>query len=163
MECSLQRLSWQLTNCSKCISRERSVLSWTRCILSWAMHYRAVHIPRILMLSKSVGIRIAKQNSRAKLLSTLNLPSTSFALPCKFQEIAKNLHWTTKYWTSFANNIELLFVDRYMLTMRHIGDAIQNAKRRGVVIRIITDKSMLGSSNSQINHLQAAGLFTHAI
>lgn len=45
-----------------------------------------------------------------------------------------------------------------MFTMRHIGDAINNAKRRGVTIRIITDNSMIAASNSQINQLQSGGI-----
>lgn len=44
-----------------------------------------------------------------------------------------------------------------MLTMRRIADALLAAKKRGVIVRIITDKSMIGTSNSQINILQREG------
>lgn len=43
-----------------------------------------------------------------------------------------------------------------MFTMRHISDAIINAKKRGVHIRIITDFSMT-NEHSQINKLQGEG------
>lgn len=42
--------------------------------------------------------------------------------------------------------------------MKHIGDAILNAKRRGVIIRIISDQSMIATSGTQINRLQSSGL-----
>lgn len=45
-----------------------------------------------------------------------------------------------------------------MFTNRHFGEAISRAKRRGVKIRMISDQSMIASSGSQINVLQAAGV-----
>lgn len=47
--------------------------------------------------------------------------------------------------------------------MRHIGDAIMNAKRRGVAIRIISDLSMIKASGTQINRLQGSGWFRKEI
>lgn len=44
-----------------------------------------------------------------------------------------------------------------MFTMRHLGDAVLNAKRRGVDVRIISDNSMINSSGTQINRLQGEG------
>lgn len=44
-----------------------------------------------------------------------------------------------------------------MFTMRHLGDAIMNAKKRGIDIRIISDNSMINSSGTQINRLQGEG------
>lgn len=44
--------------------------------------------------------------------------------------------------------------------MQHICDAILNAKKRGVTIRIVSDCSMINSSNSQVNILQGAGKYT---
>ncbi|XP_031625226.1 mitochondrial cardiolipin hydrolase-like [Contarinia nasturtii] len=52
----------------------------------------------------------------------------------------------------------LICIAMYMFTMIHISDAVMNAKRRGVNIRIISDSSMIASSNSQINRFQKSGI-----
>lgn len=48
-----------------------------------------------------------------------------------------------------------------MLTLRHISDALLEAKERGVTIRIISDNSMIATSGSQINTLQREGQEHH--
>lgn len=47
-----------------------------------------------------------------------------------------------------------------MFTNQRFADAVSNAKKRGVTVRIIADSSMIGSSGSQINLLQGAGWYT---
>lgn len=42
--------------------------------------------------------------------------------------------------------------------MNHIADAVMNAKRRGVDIRIISDRSMIATARSQINRFQTSGI-----
>lgn len=57
------------------------------------------------------------------------------------------------------NFVSIRFLCRYMFTMRQISEAIQNAKKRGVRIRIIADSSMIATSGTQINILQQNGKY----
>lgn len=43
------------------------------------------------------------------------------------------------------------------MTMKQIGDALLNAQKRGVTVRVISNHSMTHSSGSQINRLQEEG------
>lgn len=51
------------------------------------------------------------------------------------------------------------FFYRYMFTIRQISEAVQNAVKRGVEVRIIVDRSMISTSGSQVDKIQEKGKF----
>lgn len=51
----------------------------------------------------------------------------------------------------------LLCVCLYQISLDFLAEALLRAQRRGVIVRFITDKTMINSSNSQINKLERAG------
>lgn len=85
----------------------------------------------------------------------LNAMDISKSINCKNGNCkAKLLH---KIINHIDNAKHLICIEMYMCTMEFITTALKRAHNRGVNIRIITDKSMIGTSNSQINRLEEAG------
>lgn len=72
-----------------------------------------------------------------------------------------NPHCKAKLSHKIINHIDsaktILCVAMYMNTVDNITNAILRAHRRGVIVRIITDYSMIATTNSKINLLQNAG------
>lgn len=52
----------------------------------------------------------------------------------------------------------LLCICLYQISLDFFADALVRAQQRGVIVRFITDKTMINSSNSQINRLERAGM-----
>lgn len=77
----------------------------------------------------------------------------------------KNDHCKGKLSNKIIQHIEsanhLICIAMYMNSMNQITSAIMRAHKRGITIRIITDQSMIGSSNSKINELQRVGELLH--
>lgn len=76
-------------------------------------------------------------------------------------ERCKNRFCMSKLMLKIIDHIDsaqsLICIAMYMLTNRLMADSLKRAVRRGVVVRIITDSSMLNSTNSQISQLQEEG------
>lgn len=55
------------------------------------------------------------------------------------------------------NAKHLLCICLYQISLDCMAEVLVRAQRRGLIVRLITDKTMIGSSNSQITKLERAG------
>lgn len=87
----------------------------------------------------------------------LNAMDVNESITCKNQNCkAKLLQKIVKHIDGAKH---LICIEMYMCTMEFLSNALKRAHKRGVNIRFITDRSMLGTSNSQVHKLEEAGKF----